>query len=323
MTDITFPTGRTTSRLGFGCTVLKGGPGREANLRLLASAFDAGIRHYDVAPSYGLGVAESILADFLQERRDAVTVTTKVGLPRPKNPGALARARAAVRPLVAFAPALRRYLGKSVQRMSGSAGTRFDMEHVRFSVADSLRQLRTDHVDLLLLHEITPVEVSDELRRYLEDAVQQGMILRYGVGSYRDQAEAIVHVCPDLATIIQTSWTVGDTPLALAPHDPFVITHGAVRPLARLRDWLAADGARSSAIAEAVGHDLAEPETIGELMVAAAFANNPHGMVLVSSTQPARLARHATISGDADLVAAGARFNAAVTRGMAGQLPCA
>ena len=46
--------------LGFGCSSLTG-TGRKNADRLLGTAFDAGVRHFDVARYYGYGEAEKIL----------------------------------------------------------------------------------------------------------------------------------------------------------------------------------------------------------------------------------------------------------------------
>jgi aryl-alcohol dehydrogenase-like predicted oxidoreductase len=59
-------TGRSTTRLGFGCSSVMGSLNRRDSLRMLASAFDAGIRHFDVAPMYGYGEAEVCLGEFLK-----------------------------------------------------------------------------------------------------------------------------------------------------------------------------------------------------------------------------------------------------------------
>ena len=69
--------GRTTTRLGFGCGSIMGAMSGRDSLALLEAAYDAGIRHFDVAPRYGYGEAESCLGEFLQRHRGQVTVTTK------------------------------------------------------------------------------------------------------------------------------------------------------------------------------------------------------------------------------------------------------
>lgn len=312
MKDITLPHGSTTPQLGFGCTVLKGGAGEKDNLALLEAAFDAGYRHFDIAPSHGLGVAESILGTFAKGRRSALTITSKVGLPRPRNPGALARARAVVRPLIAFSPALRRRLGKSVQSMSGSGATRFDMPHVRSSVEESLRELKTDYLDVLLLHEITPAQASDELRRYLEDGVSKGMFRSFGTGSYRHEVDTTLSQCPDLCSILQTSWTLGDPDIPAGPAGMLLSTHGAVKPAPGLAERLTADPALKSRMEAAADADLSVPGQLADLMLAAALANNPNGLVLVSTTRPQRLVHNRLIAENPDMIARGRRLHLAL-----------
>ncbi|MEY4979982.1 MAG: hypothetical protein RLZZ352_2252 [Pseudomonadota bacterium] len=309
MKTIELPHKTKTSRLGFGGTILKGGSGRSENLRMLNSAYEAGFRHYDVAPSYGLGVAESILGEFIAPIRSHVTITTKVGLPRPKNPGLLAQLRGMVRPLISFAPSLRRKLGRSVQRMSGSAATRFDLDFVKSSVDESFRELKTDYIDLLLLHEITPEQVSDELYSYVQSLVNSGRIHAFGVGSYRHEAERVVHQCPNLARIVQTSWSVGDKPLLLEPHTPFRITHGSIRKFQDIQNWLVSNKKLRDTLSKNIGYDLSNPDTLGDLMMAAALSENRSGIVLVSSTKINRLRRHAEISTNESLITAGSKFN--------------
>ncbi len=113
-------TGRTTTRLGYGCSSLMGGMNRSESLAALEAAFDAGIRHFDVAPMYGFGEAESCLGEFLGRHRADVTVTTKYGIPPARNQGLIGVARSIARPLVKALPGLKRGLsrvaGKAAQQ---------------------------------------------------------------------------------------------------------------------------------------------------------------------------------------------------------------
>jgi hypothetical protein len=90
------------SRLGFGTSGIMGAAlTTGGRLKLLETAFEEGIRHFDTAPLYGQGEAESLLARFLGSKRDAITITTKFGLrPRPIP--------AVVRPLIPLARAVNR-----------------------------------------------------------------------------------------------------------------------------------------------------------------------------------------------------------------------
>ncbi|MFX6040902.1 aldo/keto reductase, partial [Acinetobacter baumannii] len=61
-----------SGRLGFGCAPMLGRVGRKDSLRALAIAYDNGIRHFDVARSYGFGEAEALLGEFLAGKRQHV-----------------------------------------------------------------------------------------------------------------------------------------------------------------------------------------------------------------------------------------------------------
>ena len=71
--------GQTRSRLGFGTSRLFNVASPQLRQRLLASAYDHGMTHFDTAPLCGFGVAERELKSVLARRPDA-TVATKVGL---------------------------------------------------------------------------------------------------------------------------------------------------------------------------------------------------------------------------------------------------
>jgi aryl-alcohol dehydrogenase-like predicted oxidoreductase len=55
-------------------------PQRGGGRAILEEAWDAGIRQFDTAPHYGLGLSERRLGAFLRDKpRDQFTVSTKVG----------------------------------------------------------------------------------------------------------------------------------------------------------------------------------------------------------------------------------------------------
>src|ERR1700731_1152628 len=77
------PTAIGVSALGYGCTHLTTFRSRKEAWRLLEVALAEGVTHFDVARGYGFGRAEGILAEFLQGKRDRVTVATKFGIQPP------------------------------------------------------------------------------------------------------------------------------------------------------------------------------------------------------------------------------------------------
>jgi D-threo-aldose 1-dehydrogenase len=129
------------TRLGLGCASL-GNLYKEVEEAAAAgavdAAWDAGIRYFDTAPHYGLGLSERRLGAALRERpRDAYVLSTKVGrllVPDPEGAGR--------RDAQGFAvPAtLRRQWD-------------FTADGVRRSLDESLERLGLDRVDVLLVHD--------------------------------------------------------------------------------------------------------------------------------------------------------------------------
>src|SRR5437016_952206 len=100
-------TGVETSVIGFGCADLFRQPSRASRRRLLEAALDAGIRHFDVAPMYGLGLGEGELGRFVRGRRERIVVATKFGISPTRAARTLARVQSPLQRLLDAAPALR------------------------------------------------------------------------------------------------------------------------------------------------------------------------------------------------------------------------
>ncbi|MBV9523919.1 MAG: aldo/keto reductase, partial [Alphaproteobacteria bacterium] len=182
MSMLTIEGARTPStHLGFGCSLLMGGSTRAESLRLLDIAFEAGIRHFDTAPSYGYGQAESVLGEASRPRRDQVTITTKFGLRPPPSQRTLGMLHRVVRPLVRRFPGIKSRLSRAAGGLTSRAP--FTPDDLRISIEASLRALQTDHIDILLLHEAGVDDLSDGLFAQLERSIAEGKIGNFGVGS--------------------------------------------------------------------------------------------------------------------------------------------
>jgi D-threo-aldose 1-dehydrogenase len=297
-------TGRTTTRLGFGCSSLMGAMNRAESLAMLEAAFDAGVRHFDVAPLYGFGQAESCLGEFLGRHRE-VTVTTKYGIPPAKNPGLIGLARSIARPLVKALPGLKQRLSKVAGAATASGEkASFTAEQAKASLERSLAELKTDRIDVWLLHEVTSDDLrdSDELLRLLEDSVAAGTIGAFGVGSEREKVETLAIKRPKFCAVMQFEWSVIDRPvLGLAG---FRMHHRALTDNFRgLRARLVGDRARCAEWSDAVGADLADSGVLASLMLKAALVENPESVILFSSKRPEHIRRNVSVAGDAGLEA--------------------
>jgi aryl-alcohol dehydrogenase-like predicted oxidoreductase len=279
-----------------------GASNRRHSLHLLNAAYDAGIRHFDVAPMYGYGEAESCLGEFLQHYRSEVTVTTKYGIAAPKRGGALRAARRVVGPVIQRIPALKRRLVRAAGAIAAPAEkSKFSAEEARASLENSLRLLRTDFIDLLLLHEAEAHDLSDDgLLQFLEESVAQRKIGSFGVGSDSIKISGLLRDRAAYCPVVQHDWSVLDTPEQ--PSAAFHIHHRALTDrLHVLHTALTSDAQRCRRWSEATGCDLARRGELASLMLKAALVLNPNTILLVSSRNPAHIRENVRVAEDASL----------------------
>ena len=153
----------------------------------LETAWDLGVRSFDTAPHYGVGLGEERLGRFLAgQPRDEFTISTKVGRLLVEDPAAPTEAEGFV-----GTPTRRRI------RDYSAAG-------VRRSLEDSLSRLGLDRIDLVLIHD--PEDFLDaaitEAAPALSVMRAEGVIGGYGVGTnYSEVALRLVRET-DLDTVL-------------------------------------------------------------------------------------------------------------------------
>ncbi|KRV47882.1 aldo/keto reductase [Wenjunlia vitaminophila] len=165
--------GVAVTRLGFGTAAIAGLYSEVAEDEAIATieaAWDAGIRYFDTAPHYGLGVSERRLGVALRGRpRAEYTVSTKVGRVLEPIPGA---AHGDDRAHGFSVPATHRRVWD------------FSSDGVRRSLEDSLVRLGLDHVDIALIHD--PDEHAEqafgEAYPALERLRDEGVVRAIGAG---------------------------------------------------------------------------------------------------------------------------------------------
>lgn len=299
--------GRVTTRLGFGGSGLMGGLSERESLLLLETAFDAGIRHFDVAPAYGHGRAERCLGKFLQGKRDQVTVATKYGILPPAQSGLLEMARSVVRPAVARLPAVRERVAQAAAGMRSKA--KFSAEEARRSLDHSLLELGTDAVDVWLLHEVTADDLDgSNLLPFLQDAQQRGQIGMYGVGAEQQRASDLWKRHRDYCRVLQFEWSGLEEGHASFPKS-FVIHHRAISgAFGPLRRFLQQDFDLCRQWSNAVDRDLSDSKLLAGALLQAALAANSGGMVLFSSRVREHILLNVRAAEEPDAAAIGACF---------------
>lgn len=177
--------GPEISELGLGCAAVLGRVGRRDSLSALHAAWDSGITLYDTARSYGYGESESLLGEFFagKRRKDAV-ICTKFGiLPAPQN------WKRKIKPLAQTAVRLFPGIRRAVQRQAANQLKvgEFSVGLLERSLETSLRALRTDYVDMLLLHAapMSAIE-NDDVLEALERLVKRGTVRMAGVSGEYD-----------------------------------------------------------------------------------------------------------------------------------------
>lgn len=289
-----------TSALGFGCSSLMGHETAQERAAILGTAFESGIRHFDVARYYGFGEAEGALGDFLKGRRANVSITTKFGISPPRQSSGLRSVLGLARRVAARSPLLRRGLAGSAGRLVKSGD--FSVAGARASLETSLRLLQTDYIDFYLLHDCRAEDATDDLLQFLETSVREGKIRRFGLGTDIGVIRGLCRARPEYAGVVQFENSVLRPNLPLLPDAAgrAVFTHRALNEtFDAVWAFLSADAAAAARWTRALGADCADRAVVGGLLLNYAVRANAGGLVLFSSRSPGRIRDNARAVADA------------------------
>lgn len=144
------------SRIAFGCMRLSENVSEA--LASIQAALEAGINFFDHADIYGQGRREEVFSAIWREipgLRERVVLQSKCGI---------------------------RHAGEP----DGRAPKRYDFSraHIVAAVEGSLRRLRTDHLDILLLHRPDALVEPEEVARAFDDLQMSGKVRFFGVSNH-------------------------------------------------------------------------------------------------------------------------------------------
>lgn len=176
-------TGLVVSEIGFGAWGIGGRTAGEtsygetddrASRAALERALALGITFFDTAPAYGDGRSERLIGAALAGTR--TVIATKAGIAR------------------------------------FGAAPDFSPARIRRSLEASLGRLKTDHVDLLQLHDPPPdlFETAPETYAALEDMRREGLIRAFGV-SAKSPADALALLRRHAVPVVQVNLNMLDT----------------------------------------------------------------------------------------------------------------
>jgi aryl-alcohol dehydrogenase-like predicted oxidoreductase len=123
-----------------------GNPDHDDSIRIIHKALDAGINFVDTADVYSHGESEEIVGKALEGRRDSVVLATKLGRPMGDDPNQQGNSR----------------------------------RWIMTAVENSLRRLKTNHIDLYQIHRPDPTTDIEETLSALSDLVHSGKVRAIG-----------------------------------------------------------------------------------------------------------------------------------------------
>lgn len=198
-------------RLVFGCGHLTGGASMGESVALLRRARAGGIRHFDTAPSYGIGTAEGVVGRVLGGEPDT-EITAKIGSCRPCLPLLKTIARGVLRTVRGGSRSASGYQPTLPGDPPSDHGC-FDPDFMARSFAISCARLRRRPLDHVLLHESYAAPPSPEVITFLDRLLAQGDARSVGLANGAIYDPALRAACPP-------GWTVQaaiDPRMLLAP----------------------------------------------------------------------------------------------------------
>lgn len=255
------------SRFVFGTASLFNIRGKAERIRLLEAAIDAGFSHFDTAPYYGFGLAESELGEVLK-RHPEVTVTTKVGI---YSPGGERQSATSV--------LARKVIGRVIPAASKPA-IDWDIDRAKKMFADSCRRLNRECIDIYMLHEPDVSQVdADAWCAWMEALKRQGLIRAFGIAVDETRLTPFLAAGSPLAGLVQTTDSNGNREADQLPEHgrPLQITYGYVSAAKKL-----------------------DKDVSVHSVLRQALRRNPQGAIIVSTRREERLKQFPHILENAD-----------------------
>ena len=148
------PLGRTgvnVSPICLGTMMFGGQTTEQASIRIMHRAHDQGINFFDTANIYNAGESEVVVGKAIADRRDKIVLATKGRLPMGEGP-------------------------------NDAGGGRLNMMR---AVDESLRRLKTDHIDLYYIHAPDYSVPIEETLRAMDEMVRVGKVRHIACSNFR------------------------------------------------------------------------------------------------------------------------------------------
>jgi aryl-alcohol dehydrogenase-like predicted oxidoreductase len=164
------------SALGFGCMSISANYGPAADKKqgidVIRAAHEKGVTFFDTAEVYGPYTNEELVGEALAPFHDKVVIASKFGFDNEKG-GAL----------------------------------NSQPKHIRKVVEQSLKRLRTDHIDLYYQHRVDPNVPIEDVARTVKELIAEGKVLHFGLSEASAKTIRRAHAVQPV-TAVQTEYSV-------------------------------------------------------------------------------------------------------------------
>ena len=163
------------SEMGFGCMSISANYGPAADkaqgINVIRTAHEKGVTFFDTAEVYGPYVNEELVGEALAPIRDQVKIATKFG----------------------FA-------------IDGTIGLDSRPERIKRVVEESLKRLRTDHIDLYYQHRVDPNVPIEDVAGAVKELIQAGKVMHFGLSEASARTIRRAHAVQPVAAV-QTEYS--------------------------------------------------------------------------------------------------------------------
>lgn len=163
--------GLQVSALGLGCMGLSFGYGPAVNetdaVTLIQKAYELGVTFYDTAEAYSQGANEALLGKALKPFRDKVVIATKFGF----------------------------------QEGDASKGLDSRPERIRAVAEASLKNLKTEVIDLFYQHRVDPNVPIEDVAGTVRDLIHEGKVRYFGMSEAGVQSIRKAHATHPVAAL--------------------------------------------------------------------------------------------------------------------------
>ena len=153
---------RYLGRTGLEVTSLGMGATRTREPAVIKAALDSGINFFDTGRSYARGNNEIMLGKVFKGIRDRIIIQSKIPL-------------------------------REQDRFDSADGVNEMIKSMESSVHESLKALKTDYIDVMLLHGMSKPEITyhEEVMKFMEKIRKEGKVKAIGFSSHGNMAELI------------------------------------------------------------------------------------------------------------------------------------